>query len=125
MAINHKLGIWMDHSVAYLTDYSTNFLKTEKFIFEFTHQIREGGIRKSEVSMLHKEKSEQNSYYKKLGEVILNYSDVILFGPTNAKQELYNLLKTNHLFDKIKMTVLPADKMTEIEQQLFVKIYFK
>jgi hypothetical protein len=125
MTINQKLGIWMDHSEAYITDYSTDFLKTEKFIFEFTHQIREGGMRKSEVTMLHKEKDEQKRYYKKLGEIILKYSDVILFGPTSAKQELHNLLKTNHLFDKIKITVLPADKMTEIEQQLFVKNFFQ
>jgi hypothetical protein len=125
MTINQKLGIWMDHSEAYITDYSTDFLKTEKFIFEFTHQIREGDMRKSEVTMLHKEKDEQKRYYKKLGEIILKYSDVILFGPTSAKQELHNLLKTNHLFDKIKITVLPADKMTEIEQQLFVKNFFQ
>jgi hypothetical protein len=125
MTINQKLGIWMDHSEAYITDYSTDFLKTEKFIFEFTHHIREGRLRKSEVTMLHKEKDEQNRYYKKLSEIILKYSDVILFGPTIAKQELHNLLKTNHLFDKIKITVLPADKMTEIEQQLFVKNFFQ
>ena len=125
MTKNNKLGIWMDHSVAYITDYSNDFLTTEKFIFEFTHQKRESGMKKSEVTMLRKEKAEQSSYYKKLGEIILNYSDVILFGPTSAKQELLNSLKTNHLFDKITINILPADKMTESEQQLFVKNYFK
>jgi hypothetical protein len=125
MTKNNKLGIWMDHSVAYITDYLNDFLTTEKFIFEFTHQKRENGMKKSEVTMLHKEKGEQSSYYKKLGEIILNYSDVILFGPTSAKQELLNSLKSNHLFDKITMNVLPADKMTESEQQIFVRNYFK
>jgi ADP-heptose:LPS heptosyltransferase len=74
--------------------------------------------------MHHKEQHEQADYYKKLGEIILNYTNVILFGPTSAKQELMNSLKDNHHFDKIKIDVKPADKMTEREQQLFVKNYF-
>jgi len=36
---------------------------------------------------------------------------VILFGPIEAKNELANSLKDNHLFEK-KITVIPADKMT-------------
>jgi hypothetical protein len=53
-----------------------------------------------------------------------DYDEVILFGPTDAKSELYNLLKNDHHFDKIRIEVKPADKMTENQQQAFVKKYF-
>ena len=54
----------------------------------------------------------------------MDCDEVILFGPTEAKNELLNLLRENHLFDKIKIEVKTADKMTEIERNTFVKEYF-
>lgn len=49
---------------------------------------------------------------------------VVLFGPTDAKVALYNILKADHRFAKIKIEIKPADKMTENQQDTFVKIYF-
>jgi len=56
--------------------------------------------------------------------VIKEFDDVLLFGPTSAKNELLNLLRQNHLFEKIKIELKPADKMTENQQQAFVREYF-
>jgi len=54
-----------------------------------------------------------------------DYDEVLLFGPTNAKNELVNILKVDHHFDEIKIEVKPADKMTENQQLAFVKEHFK
>ena len=62
---------------------------------------------------------------KVLEEIILSYTNVILFGPTDAKTELYNLIKNNRQFENIKIATLPADKMTENQQHAFVKEYFE
>jgi len=35
----------------------------------------------------------QSGYYKKLSDAILKFQQVLLFGPTEAKNELLNLLK--------------------------------
>ena len=75
--------------------------------------------------MHNKEQHEQSEYYKKLGEVIINYDDVILFGPTDAKAELCNYLKTNNRFANIKIEIEKTDKMTENQQQAFVREYFQ
>ena len=48
----------------------------------------------------------------------------MLFGPTNAKTELLNLLKADHHFDKINIETKQADKMTENQQHAFVREYF-
>jgi len=49
---------------------------------------------------------------------------VLLFGPTTAKNELANLLKDDHLFEKIKVEVRQADRMTENQEHAFVKDHF-
>jgi stalled ribosome rescue protein Dom34 len=72
-----------------------------------------------------KEQHLHSSYYKKLSDAIKNYQEVVLFGPTEAKEELLNLLKNDHLFENIKISIKNTDKMTEYQMHTFVKEYFK
>jgi hypothetical protein len=71
-----------------------------------------------------KEQHRQSDFYKRLGETIRNYESIVLFGPTNAKVELYNILREDQRFENIKIEVKAADKMTENQQHAFVKEYF-
>ena len=49
---------------------------------------------------------------------------MLLFGPTTAKDELHNLLKADHNFEKIKIDVKQSDKMSDNQQQAFVNEHF-
>ena len=111
----------MDHASANLIEFTVDPIVTTTLDSKFTHDVKEQSVSKSEGLMHHKEQHEESEYYKKLGNVILNYDDVILFGPTDAKTELYNLLKADHRFAKVKIEVISADKMTENQQHAFVK----
>ena len=94
----------MDHSNAHLMEFTTDPIT---------------------MNILHnKEPHQQSEYYKKLAEVIKNYHDVILFGPTNAKSELLNVLRADHHFEKIKLETKESDKMTQNAQHAFVRDYF-
>jgi hypothetical protein len=124
MTTAKNLGIWMDHSQAHLIEFTTDPVTTTVIESKFTHQEKEHSIGKSENLMHHKEQHLQSEYYKKLGAVIKNYEEVILFGPTDAKAELLNLLKKDHLYTKIKINLQDTDKMTENQQHAFVKAYF-
>lgn len=120
-----NLGIWMDHANAYLMEYAEGCdIETQSIGSAFTHEAKEETLSKSEFTMHNKEQHKQSEYYKKLGAVIKNYDTVILFGPTDAKAELHNLLKADHHFDNIKIDVKGADKMTEHQQHAYVKEYF-
>jgi hypothetical protein len=77
-----------------------------------------------ESHQLNKEQKKLSAYYKKLSEAILDFEEVLLFGPTEAKNELLNLLKDDHLFADIKITAKPTDKMTEYHQHIFIKEFF-
>jgi hypothetical protein len=125
MKSTKQLGIWMDHSTAHVMKFEngaivTNTIESQPEILG-DQQIEY----KDESHSLNKEQRQLSSYYKELGDAILGNEDVILFGPTEAKSELFNLLKDNHLFDAIKIKVESADKMTESERKIFVREYFK
>ena len=119
-----KLGIWMDHSNAHLMEFENAASGSKTVESAFAHEVKEESLEKGEKTMHHKEQQQQTAYYKQLGEVIKKYEEVLLFGPTDAKTELLNVLKADHHFDKIKIEVKQADKMSENQQHAFVREYF-
>lgn len=119
-----NLGIWMDHSIANLIDLNSK-KHCNSIESEFTFDTKEEALNKSESGMHNKKQQMQEAYYKEIGDVILNYTNVLLFGPTNAKTELHNYLHKDLHFKNIKMDVESADKMTDNQQHAFVKNHFK
>jgi stalled ribosome rescue protein Dom34 len=119
-----RLGIWMDHSSAHLTEYSNDPVAIKIITSKFTHEDKEHSLVKGESLMHKKEQHKHAEYYKEIGEAIKDYDEVILFGPTDAKVELYNILRSDHLFSGIKIETKQADKMTEYQQHAFIKEYF-
>ena len=119
------LGIWMDHSEAHLIAQAGDSLGTTVIKSDFSHKDKQETLHRSEYTMHHKEQHLAADYYKKISQVILKYDDIIIFGPTDAKHELFNILSENALFDKIKIDVKQTDKMTENQELAFVRDYFK
>jgi hypothetical protein len=93
-------------------------------VSESTYTEKEFSFNLHEKLLNKKEHYRQSGYFKKLSYIIKDYTQVILFGPTDAKNELLNLLETDHLFENIKIDVLNCDKMTENEMHAFVREYF-
>ncbi|MEO6305498.1 MAG: hypothetical protein ABIP51_20210 [Bacteroidia bacterium] len=124
MTTEKKLGIWMDHSSAHLTEFKNGPIETKIITSAFTHDQKEQSLGKSENLMHNKEQHQQAAYYKKIGEDIRHYNKVIVFGPTDAKSELLNVLRADHNFEKIKIELQPTEKMNETQQHIFVKEYF-
>ena len=123
MTTGKKLGIWMDHASAHLMEYNDD-MTTDIILSESTHAEKAKTLQKGESMMHNKEKQQESAYYKALGDYIKNYDEVLLFGPTNAKVELLNILKADNRFSKIKIESMQADKMTENQAYAFVRDYF-
>ena len=124
MSTVKRVGICMDHSNAHIMEYNIDPAKPSIISSKFTHQEKAETSEKGESLMHHKEQHERAAYYKQIGDVIRQYNEVLLFGSTTAKVELYNTLKDNHLFDKINIKVINTDRMTENQQHAFVVDYF-
>lgn len=125
MTKKKKLGIWMDHSNAYIMEYSNDTIITSYIVSEMNHKENEEKWDGHEKHIHTKEQHQQSDYYKKLSDSILNYQDVVIFGPTDARKELKNILDKDHLFEGIKIEVLSSDKMSEPQMHDFIRAYFK
>lgn len=123
MTKSKYLGIWMDHASANLMEL-TDPIKTKLVTAETLSLTDEHSGSKGESQKHNKAQNMLSDYYKKLGDVIKDYEEVILFGPTNAKTELYNKLQASVHFNNIKIEVQEADKMTENQQHAFVREFF-
>lgn len=119
-----NLGIWMDHSSANLIDLNAK-KESQTIDSKFNFDTKEEALSKSESLMHNKRQQMNDAYYKEIANAILNYSNVLLFGPTNAKTELYNVLKKDLHFKDVKIDVASADKMTGHEKSAFVKKHFE
>ena len=121
-----QLGIYMDHTHAFLMELengmiiSRNILsgwkETDSIDKEDGHFI---GFHSAEKKFL------QAIYYKEISDIIRHYEQVVIFGPTDAKKELFNLLNDNYHFNKIKIDIVNTEKMTDAEMHKYMIAYYK
>ena len=98
------MGIWMDHSDAYLMESNDGEITERIIVSEFTEQEKQSSLNKGEKFMNHKEHQMQAKYFRRLIDSLEEYDEILLFGPTEAKNELFNLLKADHFFNEKKLT---------------------
>jgi stalled ribosome rescue protein Dom34 len=118
-----QMGIWMDHSNAILMELTNETIVTHSVVSESSHPTNKQGMIMQGKPLQNKE--QRISYFKKISDSIRNYQEVLLFGPTDAKNELLNILKADPLFENIKIEAKNADKMTDNQMHAFIKEYFK
>lgn len=114
----------MDNSIAHVIEFVLEPFQITTIASEFTPVEKESALINGEKHMHNKEQQLQNEYYKKLGDIIANNDEVLLFGPTNAKTELFNILRKDNRFNNIKIEVKQTDKMTPNQKLAFVRDYF-
>lgn len=124
MKTRKRLGIWMDHSIAHLMEFTNKHFEVKTIESKLTNEVNKEILSTSESPIQNKTKVLLLDYYKKLSEAIKDYEQVILFGPTNAKIEFFDLLSEDIRFLKIKFEIKNTDEMTENQQQDFVQEYF-
>lgn len=124
MTKTNCLGIWMDHANAHLIEFTADPIETRIIESGFTHRHNEDNLLKGEKNLHNKGQDEDWAFYRKLSTIIEKYTEVLLFGPTDAKKELFNILKSNHAFENIKIDMKQTDKMTENQEHAFVRDYF-
>jgi hypothetical protein len=124
MNTSKQLGIWMDHSTAHLIELSNDNVATNTIELSPAPPEHIENHGSDESLMNNKEQNQLSDYFLNLSKVIKEYNEVVLFGPSSAKTELYNQLKEDIHFDEIKIDVELGDIMTDHEQEIFVRKYF-
>jgi hypothetical protein len=120
-----QLGVWMDHSKAILIELYDHKIDSKEVILKQALLEQE----KVETHALKVHGKDQNHnqsvFFKEISDVIIDYQNVLLFGPTDVKNELFNLLIADHNFENTAIELKTTDKMSFIEKQEFVVEYFK
>ena len=119
-----KAGICMDYSFSRIMEFSTLPMVIKTIQSKFTQEEKKLSLAISENFMHTKELLYQTEYFKQLAEIIKKYEEVIIFGQTNAKFELLDVLVTDHLFDKIRIDLIMTDNLSEHQQNIFVRNHF-
>jgi stalled ribosome rescue protein Dom34 len=120
-----KIAVYLDHQEARLFDFRANAMLFKTIDSDFYTQDKRKILQKGESHLHHKEKQFEAKYYEAIANEIVNFNEVLLFGTTNAKTELFNyLMKANH-FVNCKFTVENSDSLTENQQLAFVNSHFR
>lgn len=124
MKTNKRVGIWMDYSSAYVMEMTGDEIVTTEVASEFTWEEKQHSYFKNEGLMHKKERQLVMDYFKKIGEKIADSESVLLFGPGEAKNELFNLLTANPLYKHVNIRVKTTDRLTENQRKSFFKNEF-
>jgi hypothetical protein len=125
MKAKKRVGIWMDHANAHIMEYAVEDYSIATIESKFGKEDKLEALTHGENLLHHKKQQADQAYYKELLEIIKNYDDVLLFGPSNAKTELFNLFKSIPHLNHIKVATQPAEKMTNNQMHAFVTHYFQ
>jgi hypothetical protein len=119
-----KLGIYMEQTSANLIELSIDLLKVKSNENRFN--FLEGKQLQTKINnhLEYKEPYLHNEYFKKLSDYILYYNEVLLFGKSNAKTELFDMISYDNRFYKIKIAIKHTNKMNSNQQNDFVSNYF-
>lgn len=124
MKLTKYLGIWMDYSIAHIIGFENDTVVTNTIESHLGPLPGGQNSYPGEDSIPDLVQNRRSEYFQKLSDFILDYESVILFGPAESKNELFNLLIFNHLFDKINLAIKPADQMNEVERSSFIRANF-
>ena len=124
MKTTKKLGIWMDYSTANLIEYKLDSYEIKSINSGFLDHEKNEVLDNSESLINHNKNQQLSNYFRRIGEQIKEYNELVLFGSTNAKIELHAILKEEKPFQNIKIEIKNTDKMTDNQKKYFVKSYF-
>jgi hypothetical protein len=130
-----KIGVWLDHHHAHFIELNNGEIVTQTIESGYTRHPREEGEGASgsrfgmhptnnENNRNNKMQNELKSYYKLISERLSKYNHILLFGPTTAKNELFNFMKQSKCFSGIRVDVRNSGKLTENQLKAFVREHF-
>jgi hypothetical protein len=135
-----QIGVWLNHSQAHFLGYkaeSAFFIETIDSPYESIVRVEGEGNDKTLFSSNSERgsnnekrkhnivKNELDEYFNLLEDKLESYQEILLFGPGTAKEELFNRLSGNKLFEGKEIEVRSSDKLTENQMLSKVLDFFK
>ena len=125
MKSRKRLGIWMDNAHAHLKEYHREVVEIANVDSDEIEKPAKSHLVKGVSSLHNMEQPLQTEFYKSIAREILEFNDVLLFGPAEAKTELFNLLKDDQLYANIKFNIQNSGPLSDKQERAVIKTYFK
>ena len=132
-----KIGLWLDHVDAHFIEMedSQEHFETIHSEKESLHRIKGesgNGIKmgnyrstNNEHRVQMRENEIMSDYFKGIEKRLQNYDEIFIFGASTAKDELYNLLRSNKHFDVKLIHTESSDHLTKNQMIARVRAFFK
>lgn len=121
MDSQNEFDKWIDRSIARLLKLTNSpiYSDTPEQQSDLMSEVQNSSL--DEDFKLKLERDQLTDYFERLRKAIDNYEEYILYGSTDVKNELINLIKGNYHIVNIKIEVKPADNKRKIHQHVFEK----
>ncbi len=120
-----QLGICVDDDGLHIMRHTPGAVQKIVLLPFINTDEADTGFKKSESFVYDVELQQQTNYFSQLKAAITHNDNLLFFGPTNLKVELYNRLREDNGFAKTDIEVKQTDTMTGTQQQAFVMDYFE
>jgi hypothetical protein len=124
MKLLKKVGVWMDYSIAHIMEFSEKPFEVKTIESKFSANENASGLARGEKHLHTRERQYKTDYFKQIAKSIGSYDKILLFGPTNAKSELFNLLIEDTHFLKTKIYLKETSKMILNQRNRFIHDHF-
>lgn len=114
----------MDLFTANIIEYKKAAKVSKTIHSEFNHLEKVKILQKGESHLPNNEQDLQNKFYLEISNNCVDYSQILLFGPTNSKTEFKIVLENDKRFINMEIILKITDKLTTTEQIDFVDSCF-
>ena len=119
-----QVGVWIDNQEAILI---TNTPDSEAKEYTIHGKIKASGGHSggSEHSMNNAKQTDAIKYFKSVSAQLLNYDEILIFGPGQSQEQLQNHLKEDAQFKSKQISIDTADQLTDPQRIAKVRDFFK
>ncbi len=115
-------GVWMDHrnSIIIASD-------SEKGDFTIQDKVKSDEYKgdKGEHAKNNADVADARKYYKTVAGKLLDFDEILVFGPGKSQEEFQNFLAKDSHFKNKKITLGTADQLTDGQMVAKVRDFFK
>lgn len=116
-------GVWLDNQKAFIIANASEMADSDYAITEKIKAADHLGSG-SEHSMNNAKKSDNVKFFKSVSGMLLNYDEILIFGPGKSQEQLKNLLDDDAQFANRKITIDSAGQLTDPQMIAKVRDFF-
>ncbi len=117
-------GVWLDNDKAIIIT-NTKGNENGDYAIQDNVKARESQSGGSEHSINNAKQSDTLKYFKSVSNLLLNYDEILIFGPGKSQEQFQNHLQGNTQFKSKNITVDSAEHLTEPQMIAKVRDFFK